>query len=150
LQIYGLKMHVASSEAELARTKAVRDLLRREIAAIKSKRSWKLVSRLGPGGWQEQRRRKDDQKLASESGLFDRDWYLAHNPDVAANGQDPLTHYLQHGGLEGRDPGPDFASRWYLDQNPDVGARGVNPLIHYLRFGKKEGRNAKSSEGGKR
>jgi SAM-dependent methyltransferase len=146
LQIHALNKRLASYEVELERGNAARDGLRREIAAIKSRRSGKLAARLSPQAWREQRQLKQDEKLASESGLFDGDWYLAHNPDVAANGQDPLTHYLQHGGLEGRDPGPDFDSQWYLDQNADVVARGMNPLIHYLRFGKKEGRRAKSSE----
>lgn len=145
-QIHALNARVTFREAEVARANATRDLLRKEIAAIKSRRSWKFASRLSPGGWREQRQLKDDQKLARESGLFERDWYLAHNLDVAASGQDPLTHYLLHGGMEGRDPGPGFDSRWYLDRNADVGTGGMNPLIHYLRFGKKEGRRVRPSQ----
>jgi hypothetical protein len=33
---------------------------------------------------------------------FDRTAYLTLNPDVAASGIDPVTHYLRHGRLEGR------------------------------------------------
>ena len=29
--------------------------------------------------------------------LFDTDWYLQQNPDVAAAGMNPLLHYMQHG-----------------------------------------------------
>jgi glycosyltransferase involved in cell wall biosynthesis/peptidoglycan/xylan/chitin deacetylase (PgdA/CDA1 family)/SAM-dependent methyltransferase len=50
--------------------------------------------------------------------LFDAEWYLARNPDVAANGQDPLEHYLAHGVAERRDPNPFFDTSWYLAQNP--------------------------------
>jgi GT2 family glycosyltransferase len=38
------------------------------------------------------------------SGSFDRDFYVAQNPDVAAAGFDPLWHYLCHGEREGRRP----------------------------------------------
>ena len=93
--------------------------------------------------WRSRRQLKRDEKLVRESRLFDADWYLARNPDVAARGEDPLRHYLQYGGLEGRDPGPDFNSQWYLDQSADVRAGGMNPLVHYLRFGRQEGRAAR-------
>jgi GT2 family glycosyltransferase len=36
--------------------------------------------------------------------LFDTDWYLAANPDVAAAGMNPLAHYLLAGRAEGRPP----------------------------------------------
>jgi hypothetical protein len=38
------------------------------------------------------------------TGLFDRDWYLKENPDVAQAGMDPLFHYVQYGAREGRAP----------------------------------------------
>jgi len=38
-----------------------------------------------------------DTRLVAESGLFDRDWYLQQNPDVAAAGLNPLEHYLRRG-----------------------------------------------------
>lgn len=143
-----LNARLAARDADLVQANAVQESLRQEVAAIKSGKNWKLSWRLSPR--HAQRQLKRDETLAKESGLFDRDWYLAHNPDVAVSRQDPLKHYLQHGGQEGRDPGPDFDSQWYLNQNADVGARGINPLIHYLRFGKKEGRSAKSSDREKR
>lgn len=40
----------------------------------------------------------------SRSGLFDADWYLAQNPDVAASGFDPILHYVRFGEREGRPP----------------------------------------------
>jgi SAM-dependent methyltransferase len=149
-QINALNLRVVSQDAELVRAATAQDLSQRELATIKSGGSWKLSSLLSRNSRRERRELQRDEKLVRESGLFDRDWYLAHNPDVAISDQDPLMHYLQHGGQEGRDPGPDFDSQWYLDQNTDVGARGMNPLIHYLRFGRKEGRRAKSSAREKR
>ena len=75
-----------------------------------------------------------------DSGLFDPDYYLRMNPDVKNAGVDPLEHFLNYGGLEGRDPSPEFDSSWYLDNNADVKQVGVNPLLHFLLYGRDEGR----------
>lgn len=72
---------------------------------------------------------------------FDRGYYLALNPDVAAAGVDPLAHYQQFGWHEGRDPNALFHVEFYLNQNPDVAASGMDPLQHYLEFGWLEGRD---------
>ena len=72
---------------------------------------------------------------------FDRAYYLAHNPDVAAAGIDPFQHYMQSGWKEGRDPSALFNTRYYLAQNADVAAAGLNPLLHYETYGWTEGRN---------
>jgi len=79
-----------------------------------------------------------------DSGLFESEYYLRLNPDVRNAGVDPILHYLQFGGAEGRDPSPDFDSSWYLDTNPDVKKAGINPLLHYLSHGKKEGRQIRA------
>lgn len=86
----------------------------------------------------------DDDRLKAalvESGLFQPQWYLAQNPDVAQSGMSPLDHYLTYGGAEGRAPNLVFRSDWYLAQNPDVQAAGMNPLVHYSLYGEKECRN---------
>lgn len=49
--------------------------------------------------------RKFNTRLASE-GVFNGLSYLAHNPDVAAAGVDPLVHYLEFGFQENRNLGP--------------------------------------------
>ena len=100
----------------------------------------KLLSLLGRARryWAQSR----DLSLIRNSGLFDEPWYLAHNPDVARAGVDPLLHYYQHGGFEGRDPGPDFPCDLYLNTYQDVKKAGVNPLVHYLKYGRTEGRLA--------
>ena len=46
------------------------------------------------------------RQLRESSPVFDPDYYLASNPDVAASGMDPLVHYLAFGLPEGRSPTP--------------------------------------------
>ncbi len=77
----------------------------------------------------------------SASPLFDRVWYLDHNPDVRLSEIDPYTHYLRHGSAEGRDPNPFFSTSWYLERYPDVRESGTNPLEHFYRHGAGEGRD---------
>ena len=74
------------------------------------------------------------------SGFFDPDWYLKTNLDVARTGEDPLDHYLEVGGTEGRSPSLHFNAERYLLENPDVAEDGINPLLHYLQYGVAEGR----------
>jgi capsular polysaccharide biosynthesis protein len=84
-----------------------------------------------------------DSRLIESSGLFEREWYLKHNSDVAKAGVDPARHYVSRGGFEGRRPGPNFDSRWYLDAYEDVRNSGWNPLVHFLKYGQKEERKPK-------
>ncbi len=81
-----------------------------------------------------------DLLLIKSSGLFDETWYLNNNPDVALSEIDPLLHYLNNGGFEGRDPSPQFSSLWYLNRYEDVKKVGMNPLLHYLKYGRAEDR----------
>src|SRR5580693_3252571 len=71
--------------------------------------------------------------------LFDAEYYLARNPDVAAAGADPLDHFLRTGWREGRDPNRFFALRWYLLTYLDVARSDLNPLVHYVDFGEADG-----------
>ncbi len=86
------------------------------------------------------KRRKANLQTILDSGLFDRDWYLARYPDVANDGVDPLVHFSELGWREGRDPGPNFATSTYLKANADVARAGINPLVHFIEFGRSEGR----------
>jgi hypothetical protein len=83
------------------------------------------------------------RNLIADSGWFDVDYYLGQNPDVRLTGVDPVTHYLEWGAAEGRNPSLRFDSDWYLDHYPDVFGAGVNPLVHYLECGMAEGRKIK-------
>jgi O-antigen biosynthesis protein len=68
-------------------------------------------------------------------------YYLETNPDVRAAGADPALHYLLHGGLEGRAPGPFFSTVAYLARYPAVAEAGLNALVHYETYGRLEKRN---------
>ncbi|MUG98645.1 hypothetical protein F7734_42700 [Scytonema sp. UIC 10036] len=77
--------------------------------------------------------------------LFDNQYYLNNNPDVAtavANGQysSGLQHFQQVGQFEGRDPSVIFNNSLYLSQNPDVTAAVANGQVrsgfeHFVNFG---------------
>jgi len=71
--------------------------------------------------------------------LFDRQWYLMRNPDVAAAHVDPLEHYLYYGWKELRSPCALFDARFYAAQKPELASKRTNPLEHYLREGGFEG-----------
>lgn len=79
--------------------------------------------------------------MSAQPELFDAEWYLAQNPDIAALGLDPWRHYLAQGAWEMRNPHPLFDSQWYLESYPEVAAAGVNPLLHYLTAGAAEQRD---------
>jgi O-antigen biosynthesis protein len=102
-------------------------LLRRVLSAVQRKGDKNSSNRM--------LRRLDD------TGIFDREWYRAENPDVAASGMDPLSHFVFHGAAEGRSASAFFNTRDYLERYPDVMASGMNPLLHYLEHGAAEGRS---------
>ncbi|HET8997228.1 MAG TPA: glycosyltransferase, partial [Acetobacteraceae bacterium] len=74
-------------------------------------------------------------------GIFDPGWYRARYRDVASSVVDPLTHFLNWGLDEGRDPNRYFDGAWYREHNADVAASGINPFLHYLQSGAAELRN---------
>lgn len=90
--------------------------------------------------------RKRQFDLINDSGYFDAEFYLANNPDVANAGVNPVEHFLDFGGHEGRKPSGKFDSAYYLKNNEDVARSGANPLVHYLRYGMHEGRRPLPSE----
>lgn len=96
----------------------------------------KSVKKLSPSA----RNQEKCIEMVRQSDLFDADWYVRKNPDVAAKFPDPAMHYTLFGGLEGRAASERFDSKKYLKRHPDVAKSGVNPLVHYLLHGKAEGR----------
>ena len=76
-----------------------------------------------------------DEELARSPDGVDQAWYLETYPDVAAAGADPVSHYLEFGWREGRDPRPDFSTTGYRVLNEEAVRAQENPLIHYLRHG---------------
>ena len=82
---------------------------------------------------------------------FDRDGYLASNPDVANASVDPFLHFLQSGAIENRLPEL-FDENFYLASNPDVGAAVASDQfssgwLHFLTNGIREGRSPSPSIG---
>jgi len=82
-----------------------------------------------------------DAYLITSSGVFDPDYYLRRNPDVAASRMRPLMHFMLTGEVEGRQPHPLFDTRWYLSMWPDVGRTRRSVLAHFLVHGSREGRD---------
>jgi len=81
--------------------------------------------------------------LIKNSNLFDKEYYLNNNPDVANSVIDPIKHFILHGGKEKRNPSSHFDTSFYLKTHPDVSASNMNPLIHYILHGEKEKRKIK-------
>lgn len=77
--------------------------------------------------------------LLRASGLFDEAWYRAAYPDVARSDHAALTHYLDYGAAELRDPGPGFDSEHYALRYPDYRKTFPSPIEHYLRLGLRRG-----------
>jgi len=83
--------------------------------------------------------------MAVNSFVFDEQFYLTQNPDVAAavsaggfaSGQ---AHFNAFGRFEGRDPNAYFDTSFYLGLYPDVAAARVNPFEHFQANGAAEGR----------
>jgi hypothetical protein len=73
--------------------------------------------------------------------LFDKQWYLAQNEDVARSGIDPYYHYLKHGWKDGRNPSKLFDVRWYVTENLAKGINEIEPMLHYLKYGWKQGKS---------
>lgn len=72
---------------------------------------------------------------------FDAHWYLSHYRDVAAEGWNPLVHFVERGIEEGREPNAFFNSAWYLERNLDIARSGMAAARHFCRFGATELRN---------
>jgi hypothetical protein len=87
-----------------------------------------------------------DYHTIASTPLFDAQWYLANNPDVAAANTDPILHYVSYGAREGRAPGPQFNPASYLSANPDVAREQLDPLLHYLIKGYTESRPLSNQE----
>jgi GT2 family glycosyltransferase len=79
------------------------------------------------------------KRLVYRTGLFDGAYYLENNPDVAADGYDPLEHYLAYGDKENRFPMPLFDPAHYRRNAGRFRPGPLNTLIHYSLIGRFEG-----------
>ena len=68
------------------------------------------------------------------TGLFDAEYYLAENGDIAQQKLFPLRHYVAYGDKEGRAPMPFFDPAYYRAQCRSR-LKKVNSLLHYFCVG---------------
>lgn len=73
-------------------------------------------------------------KVVGRTELFDADYYLQTNTDVAKAGIDPVIHYCRYGDAEGRRPNPLFDPRFYRSRAKC--SSGINSLLHYCWVGR--------------
>jgi hypothetical protein len=146
-----LNIRLAEAETALGHQRTLHQQLLARLATMEASLPWRIASvsrQVLSGAWNfmsgtKRKERRKASRLRREiiaSGLFDGAWYLATYPDVAANGLDPIRHYVKYGAAEGRNPSPSFDAAQYLEQHLDVKESGKNPLIHYIRYGQAEGR----------
>ncbi len=83
--------------------------------------------------------------------VVEEEWYMTRYPDIAdairaGAMRSARDHFVEHGYIEGRLPGPIVVDeQWYLEQNPDVAAAGrrgeeAAAHSHFERMGHREGR----------
>lgn len=118
------------------------DARARELAVLRNSLTWRITSRIlhwmrrlagaGPQG-------RRTVRVLRSSGMFDQEYYLAQNPDVAESGVDPIQHYVRSGAAEGRNPSPHFGTSAYTETHPEVAILGINPLLHYVLYGNSDG-----------
>ena len=65
--------------------------------------------------------------------LFDSNYYLSNNIDVAKSGFNPLAHFLIHGYKEMRNPHPLFDLQYYKSKCPNAFIDEQNPLAYFLK-----------------
>ena len=73
---------------------------------------------------------------------FDATYYRSVNADLTGSDEDLLSHFMQDGWREGRDPHAGFSTKNYLWAYPDVAGIKSNPFVHFIRHGQSEGRSA--------
>ena len=81
------------------------------------------------------------------SAVFDKDYYIANNTDIANNlTESPIEHFVNHGMSEGRQGNAVFNLEGYKKNNPDLvemfGDDNKQYYLHYINSGKAEGRFA--------
>ena len=132
--VKALKLEVTEKQALQREAEA----LRKELAALRSSRAMapaRLMARLRSlmFGASKADLIASRRAALAECVLFDAEWYLRVNPDIAQTGMDPLDHYLNTGDAEGRDPHPLFRRAWYLSANAIATLpTGVTALENYL------------------
>lgn len=81
------------------------------------------------------------------SAVFDKEYYLANNPDIADSlTESPIEHFVNQGMSEGRQGNALFSLEGYKKNNPDLveafGDDNKQYYLHYINGGKADGRFA--------
>lgn len=77
-----------------------------------------------------------DYRKIKKSGIFDPEFYLESNPDVAKENKHPLVHYFREGWREGRSPHLLFDIGYYFKQIDDeIKERQIEPILHFITEG---------------
>lgn len=86
--------------------------------------------------------RRCEIALVRLADAVDQAGYLAHNPQQAERGVDPVEHFCRRGWRGLRNPSLEFDVWWYwaeyLDPT-DESETAINPLVHYLVDGRHRG-----------
>ncbi len=69
------------------------------------------------------------------NSVFDNQYYLESNPDIASSKIDPIEHFQTAGWREGRNPSANFDLNFYRSMHLDDNAE-INPVSHYLQTGR--------------
>ena len=74
-------------------------------------------------------------RIVSNSGLFDKDFYLRTYPLIEYSIKTPVEHYVGHGEREGRQPNSFFSPGFYSQQLSDRANDWSSQLVHYIQEG---------------
>ncbi len=77
--------------------------------------------------------------LVRRTGLFNDAFYCHNNPDVVADGYDPIRHYVAYGDQENRLPMPLFDPAHYRVNAGRRRPGNINTLLHYALIGRFKG-----------
>lgn len=100
-----LRRTIDARQGEVDHERAQIERLRQVAAREIGRAAGLLNGRGGPLFWKRFRLSRQ-AALLKHSGIFDAEWYLSVNTDVADAGIDPLRHYVEFGAREGRAPNP--------------------------------------------
>jgi len=81
-----------------------------------------------------------EYRLIKKSAIFDYDYYLSHNPDLAEPDMDLFLHFVRRGGAELRKASVFFDPDYYLSQFSSVQRIATNPLVHFMQEGWRQGK----------
>lgn len=86
----------------------------------------------------------------ARAGVFDSNYYLESNPDIAKLGINPLRHYIEYGDAEGRWPNAFFNPKVYRSYFEEGALHGICTLYHYAVVGEALGLGAPPDFDGQR